>query len=127
MNPAGVMLCDDLLFTSKVTTTARALGLTVVPAKTPDAAIANAKAIHAVTVFIELHTPGLELAPFLESLRAIEPMPRVIAFGSHVDTASLKAARAAGCDLVMPRSKFVASLEAELAGWLAPRESAPAE
>lgn len=127
MNPAGVMLCDDLLFSSKVTTTARALGLTVVPAKTADAAIANAKAIHAVTVFVELHTPGLVLTPFLESLRAIDPTPRIIAFGSHVDAAGLKAARTAGCDLVMPRSKFVASLESELAGWLSPRESTPAE
>lgn len=127
MNPAGVMLCDDLLFTSKVTTTARALGLTVVPAKTADAAIVNAKAIHAVTVFIELHTPGLALPQFLESLRAIEPMPRVIAFGSHVDKAGLNAAKTAGCDLVMPRSKFVASLETELSGWLAPRESSPVE
>jgi CheY-like chemotaxis protein len=127
MNPVGVMLCDDLLFSSKVTTTARALGLTVVPAKTVETALANAKAIHAVTVFIELHTPGLVLTPFLESLRAIEPMPRVIAFGSHVEATALKAARTAGCDLVIPRSKFVASLETELAGWLAPRESTPAE
>jgi DNA-binding NarL/FixJ family response regulator len=127
MTPAGVMLCDDLLFSSKVTTTARALGLTVVPAKTPDAALANAKAIHAVTVFIELHTPGLVLSQFLESLRSLDPLPRIIAFGSHVDKASLNAAKAAGCDLVMPRSKFVASLETELAGWLSPRESTPAE
>lgn len=127
MNPAGVMLCDDLLFTSKVTTTARALGQTVVPAKTPDAALANAKAIQAVTVFIELHTPGLVLLPFLETLRTLDPMPKVIAFGSHVDKAGLNAAKTAGCDLVMPRSKFVASLETELAGWLAPRESTPAE
>jgi hypothetical protein len=32
----------------------------------------------------------------------------------------LSAARAAGLDRVMPRSKFVASLEAELPGWLSP-------
>jgi len=29
-----------------------------------------------------------------------------VAFGSHVDTEALAAARAAGCDPVMPRSKF---------------------
>ena len=33
---------------------------------------------------------------------------RVIAFGSHVDTELLEAARAAGCDDVFPRSKFFA-------------------
>ena len=33
-----------------------------------------------------------------------------MAFGSHVDTEALAAARAAGCDPVMPRSKFTAEL-----------------
>ena len=33
---------------------------------------------------------------------------RVIAFGSHVDAELLAAARAAGCDEVLPRSKFFA-------------------
>ena len=35
---------------------------------------------------------------------------RVIAFGSHVDTALLDAARAAGVADVLPRSKFFATL-----------------
>ncbi|HEX7167105.1 MAG TPA: hypothetical protein VF230_09000 [Acidimicrobiales bacterium] len=35
---------------------------------------------------------------------------RVVAYGSHVDTATLDAARAAGCDEVLPRSRFFASL-----------------
>ena len=39
---------------------------------------------------------------------------RVIAFGSHVDVARLKAARAAGCDEVLPRSAFFEGLEERL-------------
>ena len=46
--------------------------------------------------------------------------PRVVAYGSHVDTASLQAARTAGCDPVLPRSKFVKELELGLKEWLTP-------
>ncbi|MGZ3385055.1 MAG: hypothetical protein ACXWNF_09120, partial [Isosphaeraceae bacterium] len=38
------------------------------------------------------------------------PATAFVAFGSHVDTEALAAARAAGCDPVMPRSKFSADL-----------------
>ncbi|HEX2851510.1 MAG TPA: hypothetical protein VHN98_13195 [Acidimicrobiales bacterium] len=37
---------------------------------------------------------------------------RVVAYGSHVDKALLERARAAGCDEVLPRSKFFANLAA---------------
>jgi hypothetical protein len=48
------------------------------------------------------------------------PIPRVVAYGSHVDAQGLAAARAAGCDLVLPRSKFVEELPTALALWLRP-------
>jgi hypothetical protein len=52
-------------------------------------------------VVIDLGRPGaLEVLPSLSG--------RVIAFGSHVDADLLEAARAAGCDEVLPRSKFFA-------------------
>jgi hypothetical protein len=35
----------------------------------------------------------------------------VLAFGSHVDAAALRAARAAGADRVVPRSQFESALE----------------
>ena len=40
------------------------------------------------------------------------------AYGSHVDTAGLKAARVAGCDLVLPRSAFAEQLPSRLPAWL---------
>jgi hypothetical protein len=46
-------------------------------------------------------------------------MPRIVAYGSHVDTAGLRKAREAGCDLVWPRSKFVAELPGALQAWFA--------
>ena len=44
----------------------------------------------------------------------------MVGYGSHVEAATLRAARAAGCDPVWPRSKFVEELPRALPGWLAP-------
>jgi CheY-like chemotaxis protein len=109
-----VLLCDDLLFGSKVTTTGRAHGIPVVVARTPTAA--TAKAADAVCVIVDLHMSGLDLPALLAGVRAAGAT-RVIGFGSHVDVDTLKAARRAGCDAVMPKSQFTAELETKLAEW----------
>jgi hypothetical protein len=44
------------------------------------------------------------------SVLPAETRPKVIAFGAHVQTGLLEAARAAGCDEVLPRSRFSAQL-----------------
>ena len=122
MTPAGLMLCDDLIFASKVTGTARAAGLTVAVARSlPRFAELLAESAPA-GVLLDLHHDGLDLPALLASLRERCPaVPRVTAFGSHVDAGRLKAAREAGCDLVLPRSQFVKLLEADLPVWLSPR------
>ncbi len=111
-----LIVCDDLMFTSKVTATARAHGLTAAVARTP--ADAARKAPPAGCVIVDLHLPGLDLPQLLADLRA-GSRAAVIGFGSHVDVEMLKAARAAGCDRVMPRSQFVKELEAKLPEWAA--------
>ena len=120
--PRGLMLCDDLIFASKVTGTARAAGMTVAVARNlPRFAELLAEAAP-TGVLLDLHHDGLDLPALLELLHGRCPVPpRVTAFGAHVDAARLKAAREAGCDLVLPRSQFVKLLEADLASWLAPR------
>jgi DNA-binding NarL/FixJ family response regulator len=40
------------------------------------------------------------------SIRASHPQARIVCYGPHVDDASLDAARAAGADVVLPRSRF---------------------
>lgn len=109
-----VLLCDDLLFGSKVTATGRAHGIPVAVARTPAAAVA--KAADAACVIVDLHLDGLNVEALLGELRATRPV-RVIGFGSHVDVETLKSARRAGCDLVMPKSQFSAELESKLAEW----------
>jgi DNA-binding NarL/FixJ family response regulator len=39
-------------------------------------------------------------------VRADAPGARIVCFGPHVDDASMDAARAAGADVVLPRSRF---------------------
>lgn len=118
---AGVMLCDDLIFFSRVAGTARAAGLTVRQAKTPAAVLELARRDPPGGVLIDLHADGLDLPALLAELRAVCPgMPKTVAFGSHVAADVLKAARQAGCERVLPRSQFVKELETDLAGWLEP-------
>ena len=115
----GLLISDDLIFTSRITATARAVGVVVVPVRSADLALAKAREESPSGVIVDLHNPGLDIAEFVAGLREACPtMPRVIAYGSHVDADRLKAARAAGCDRVMPRSQFVKELEAGLNEWL---------
>ena len=117
--PHGLMLSDDLIFISKVAGAANALGLAVQPARSAEALLALAAQQPPGGVLVDLHNPGLDLEALLGGLRAACPvMPRVVAYGSHVEAETLRAARKAGCDLVLPRSKFVEELPVALAGWL---------
>lgn len=117
-----VLLSDDLLFGSKVTATGRAHGIPVAVARNAAAAVAKAAGVGCVIV--DLHLEGLDLPQLVSDLRTIGPV-RVIGFGSHVDVETLKAARLAGCDLVMPRSQFTAELEVKLPEWASATDHPP--
>lgn len=118
--PDGLLLSDDLLFSSRITATAADHGLTMKVARSVPALLTLAKSGKPAGILIDLHLPGLILTELLAGLS--EPggqRPRVVAYGSHVAVDVLRAARAAGCDLVLPRSKFVEDLPSELPTWLA--------
>jgi CheY-like chemotaxis protein len=114
----GLVLCDDLIFASRITGTARSLGLDAKAARTIDALQKVLQDCTPRCLIVDLANPTLKLPELMTFLREhCTAMPRVVAFGSHVDTASLAAARAAGCDPVLPRSKFVDELPTALASW----------
>ncbi len=116
--PIGLLLSDDLIFTSRVTGTARALGLVVQSARSSQALEEAARRQTPRCVLIDLGNPGLAIADLIRHLQeGCVPMPTVVAYGSHVDTATLRRARKAGCDVVWPRSKFVAELPQALPAW----------
>jgi len=68
-------------------------------------------------VLVDLANPGLVIVGLMKSLAHLAPRPVVVGYGSHVDTATLQAARDAGCDVVWPRSKFVAELATAMRQW----------
>jgi DNA-binding NarL/FixJ family response regulator len=116
-NGVGLLLSDDFLFGSRITGTAASLGLAIKTARNTEALQALVRQGSPRCVLIDLSNPGLNIEQLAQSLRALVPAPFLVAFGSHVDTATLKAARDAGCGVVLPRSKFVEELPEKLAEW----------
>lgn len=108
--PAGLLLSRDLIFTSKITGTARELGHRVIVAGNIALALAMIEQWKPKVVFVDLSAGELVNAPALVAYQKATPGTPFVAFGSHVDTLALEAARAAGCDPVLPRSKFSAEL-----------------
>jgi CheY-like chemotaxis protein len=118
---SGLLLSDDLLFVSRITGEARALGLSVKPTRSLEQFLELAHSETPSCILVDLAFPGLVLPDLFRRLGEVgRPLPRVVAYGSHVDADGLRAARAAGCDPVLPRSKFVEELPRMLPQWLSP-------
>jgi CheY-like chemotaxis protein len=114
----GLLLSDDMIFTSRIVGTGRDLGFTIKPARSADALLALVRQELPRCVIVDLANPGLDIGDLMSTMReACSSMPYVAAYGSHVDTATLRAAREAGCDVVWPRSKFVDELPGALPLW----------
>ena len=90
--PRIVALVDDLMDRSRVS------------GAVPDVEFVRnpTAAAGARVVIVDLARHGGAVA----SLRAVAPDARIVAFGPHVDDASLDAATADGADVVLPRSRF---------------------
>lgn len=109
--PAGLLLSRDLIFTSKVTGTASALGHRVIVVGNIALASAMLAKWSPVVVFVDLASGDLVAPATIVKYREIAPPGTpFVAFGSHVDTQALAAAADAGCDPVMPRSRFTNEL-----------------
>ena len=110
-DPTGLLLCRDLIFTTKVMGTAKALGYHVQVAGDVRSAQSAIETLCPRVIFIDL-TAGELVAPQALShyLKLAGPDVWFVAFGPHVDEAALAAAKAAGCQVVLPRSKFAGDL-----------------
>lgn len=119
----AVVVCSDLMFSTRITGTAKALGWECVLA--PSAAAAEAHS-DGDCVIVDLACPGVPDESLAQLRRVFSIPTRLIAFGSHVEVDRLKAARQAGFDLVLARSEFTNRL-AELFGAsaMAPRTQRP--
>ena len=104
------------MFLSKVTGTARSLGVQVEATSLSLGLIKAATGGYAC-IFLDLGLQPFTVADLTRVLPEESPPP-VIAFGSHVDTARLEEARQAGCREVVPRSYFNSHLPEILAKYL---------
>jgi hypothetical protein len=107
----GLLLCRDLIFTSKVKGTATDLGYPMMVAQAESEARSVIEIYQPQVVFVDL-TAGAMAAPsaLIGYLKLAHSNVCFIAFGPHVEVDALASARAAGCHVVMPRSKFAAEL-----------------
>jgi CheY-like chemotaxis protein len=119
----GLLLCDDLIFVSRVVGTAQALGLKMRSVKTPGELLRIVEQSPPSCVILDLNTPSLTIDEIVAQLLAMQPKPFVVGYGSHVDAATLKKARDAGCDIVWPRSKFADELATALPSWFPVEET----
>jgi CheY-like chemotaxis protein len=101
-------LVDDLFFRSKLTETARQVGVTVQTFTTGGTLLASMSAGPPSLIVIDLSVP--QALEAVEQLHKLGNPPLVIAFLSHVQTELAERARAVGCQRVLPRSRFAAEL-----------------
>ena len=111
-------LVDDLMFRSKIKSTAAGLGVSVAFAGSRDAALAAMRAELPALLILDLNNPRIDPIGTLTAMKhdAAFASVRTVGFVSHVDTDTIDAARAAGVDEVLARSAFAAALPNLLSG-----------
>lgn len=109
INQAILLVINDLIFATKISSTARSLGVEVHAVR--DAALMTAPLgeLQPRLVIIDLNSAGEPI----EAVRVAaehEAHPHVLAFVSHVDAALADRATQAGAHEVLPRSRFTTRL-----------------
>jgi CheY-like chemotaxis protein len=104
-----LVLVDDLFFQAKLTETARRVGVTLKTVSNGDALLAAAALQEHKLVLVDLNARQGALEA-VSQLRAAGNAQPIIGFLSHVQTELAEKARAAGCQDVLPRSKFTSDL-----------------
>jgi CheY-like chemotaxis protein len=108
-----VIVVVDLLFQSRISAVAEALGLDTRVADTPssvDATIAAAPTL----VVVDLDAAGIDAPSVVRAAKAAGA--KVLAFGRHTQPGALRSARDAGADTVVARSQLAEELPELLAG-----------
>jgi DNA-binding NarL/FixJ family response regulator len=103
---------DDLLFSSKIRAAAKQAGVELTFARTPDEILTQARALEPSLVIFDLNSARTDPIATIAALKEEPALASIhtIGFVSHVDTAVINAARAAGADEVMARSAFAGQL-----------------
>jgi CheY-like chemotaxis protein len=105
-------IVDDLLFTSKIRTTASQLGVSVGFVRSADAALAEIRKAAPALVILDLNNPRTDPLGTVAAMKADSALASVptVGYVSHVQTDLIEAARKAGVDEVLARSAFTQRL-----------------
>lgn len=103
---------DDLLFSSKIRATAKAVGVDLVFARTPPDILSQARTLKPSLVIFDIDCAKADPINTVAALKADPELNTIptTGFVSHVNTSMIMAARGAGMDEVMARSAFAANL-----------------
>lgn len=103
---------DDLLFSSKIRTTAKQAGVELQFARTPSEILDQTRALRPALVIFDLNSAKADPIQTITTLKQDPELSstRTLGFVSHVHTGLIEEARRAGLDDVMARSAFASRL-----------------
>ena len=123
-----MILCavDDLIFSIKISTAAKALGAEVFFERSPEHVVSRVREKMPTLVILDLNSTKLRPLEVIAHLKADATLRGIPTLGyvSHVQTDVISAARSAGIDEVLARSAFSEQLGQILT---APRTTKPAD
>jgi CheY-like chemotaxis protein len=107
-----LVVVDDLMFRSKISSAAKAVGATIAAATSREAALARARELKPALIILDLDSSKTAPLELLEQLAADPELGciRTVGFVSHVNTQRIREARARGVSEVLARSAFSAAL-----------------
>ncbi|MGE5443745.1 MAG: response regulator [Ignavibacteriales bacterium] len=108
-----IAVMDDLFFSSKIREAAKPLGLNIEFIKNTDGLIEKLESEKPSLLIFDLNSKACnptEIIKNLKSSPALKCIP-VLGYLSHVQAELKEEADKAGCDLVLPRSKFSKDLK----------------
>jgi len=111
----AIAIVSDLIFSTKISSTASSLGVNVRTVRRPETLEEVLKEPPALAI-VDLEAESLDALEAIRSMHAVRPRPRIVAFAAHVEKDLIQAAREAGADEVLARSAFVHRLPALLSG-----------
>lgn len=114
MSGRVVALTSDLIFSSKIAAAGVAAGAQLTVVRSLSALQAHLSESPRLLLVV-LDLADVDPIAAITLARGRPQPPRIVAFGSHVETEKLTLARAVGADEVLARSAFVNKLDALLA------------
>jgi PleD family two-component response regulator len=103
-----VAAVDDLMFSSRISTAAKQMGIELSFARSSEDLLSQARAKKPGLIIFDLNATRLDPIGAITALKADDTIRDITTLGfvSHVDATIIAAARAAGIDEVLARSAF---------------------